>query len=198
MLKAMIGLVVVMAAMSGCASNVELLKTVSVTTRSDVFREVTPDVHTPAGYAELTIYSSLKTDKRDAYMFDKSTRGTPDYVLQINIDGQSVRIEGVMKEDNFRKVNDPESGEGVRYTFRKKVWLPSGRHRLIVASPEDGIAMEKEISLVDGTKNYIHLKPHYGGVAGRRKPAIYGSGPSFHNGIKRFDILLNGRLPEDM
>lgn len=182
------------AVMGGCTRSAELLKTSSMNLRSDVFREASSGEKTPPGYSELTIHSSLKTHKPGSRLFDNSKRGTSDYVLLINIDGQVARIEGALNEDNSREFNDPEAGAGIRYTFKKNVQLPAGNHRLIVASPEDGIAIEKEINLADGMKYYLHLKPQYGGVDSRRKPAVYGSGPGFHNGIKGFEVWLNGAL----
>lgn len=193
MKRIFVGLSVILAAMSGCTRDAELLKRGSVTTKSDVFREVPSDEKVPSGYSKLIIYSSVKTPRSGDRWFDNSKRGTSDYVLLINIDGQAERINGAVTEDSSSKFNDPEAGVGIRYIFEKKVLMRSGRHNLIIASPEDGIAVEKVIDLADGTDNFILLKPKYGGVTSRRKPSVYGSGPRFTNGIRGFDTFFNGR-----
>ncbi len=183
-----------MAFMGGCTRNAGLLKSFGITMRSDVFREVSSEEKTPAGYSELSIYSSLKTRNPGIYLFDNSKRGTSDYVLLVNIDGQVARIEGLLKEDKSVKFDDPEAGEGIKYMFQKNILLQAGSHLLIIACPEDGIAIEKKIVLKDGTKNIILLKPQYGGVMSRSKPAIYGSGHNFINGISGFSVWLNGEV----
>lgn len=193
MRRALIGLSVFLAVMSGCTRNEELLKRSSITTSSDVFREVPLEEKVSSGYSKLTIYSSVKTPRPGDRLFDNSKPGTSVYVLLINIDGQTERINGIVTEDSSSKFNDPEAGVGIRYIFEKKVLIRSGRHNLIIAGPEDGIAVEKVINLVDGTDNFFLLKPKYGGVAIRKKPSVYGSGPRFTNGIRGFDTFFNGR-----
>jgi hypothetical protein len=194
MRRELIGLMVATAVMSGCARSPELLKMTSVNVRSDVFQETFSEEAIPEGYSKLTISTSLKTHKPGSRLFDSSKRDTSEYVLLINIDGQIARIEGVLSDDNSRTNNDPEAGDRIRYLFKKKILLKPGSHRLIIASQEDGIAIEKEIILADGMNNIIQLKPQYGGVESSRKPAVYGSGPSFQNGIKGFDVWLNNIL----
>ena len=182
-----------MAVMSGCAQSAALLKASS---RTDVFREAAPEENAPPGLSELMVYSSLKTNKPEMHLLSHSTRGTAEFALVINIDGQAARIEGTLKEDNSPESDAPEAGEGIRYTFVKNVMLKAGRHRLIIASPEDHIAIEKEIVLDDGTKNFMKVEPQYARPAYTRTRRHFppGGGVSFQNGIKGFNIWLNGVL----
>jgi len=143
------------------------------------------------GYAGLTISCSLKTP-----LADDADYAIPEYVITVNIDGQPATLVGKSKEEQEAfQVPGPERGKGIRFLFVKNLQVRAGKHRLIVASPKDGIAFEKEIVLKDGSRNRLVLEPTYAGATPmflRKKPADFTSGPSFRKGIQGFRVWLNG------
>lgn len=171
----------------------ELIKSASVTTRDDVFQELPEKAAISAGYADLYILASLKTHKPGIYPFEKKPHGTADYMLLLNIDGEATPIKGTLKEENSeaRFPMDPEAGEGIRYRFGRDLRLKAGTHRVVVAFPDDGVAVEREITLSEG-KNNLVLEPIYGATPGKQRPGFYGI-TSFKEGIKWFRLKLNGQ-----
>ena len=181
----------VTAILSGCAHTV-------INTRTDVFQEVSPEGKISQGYAELNISSSLKTHKAGKYPLDEmigNKKGTSDYALLINIDGQVANIKGILKEENIEShfSYNPESGEGIRYIFSDNFQIKAGRHRLVVAIPEDCINIEKEVTLSEGMVNVIKLVPVYNDKSIERTRSELLS-DCYPKQIKRFDLLLNGKL----
>ncbi len=185
-------LVMSLAVISGCAESSALIKASSTSVRSDVFQELNDGGPIPLGYADLRIISSLKTHKPGIYS-KKDLHGTPEYRLLINVDGQAVQLQGSLYEENIepRWLRDPEAGEGVRYRFGRDLRLKAGKHRIVVAIPDDGLAVEREITLSEG-KNNLVLEPIYGATPGKQRPGFYGT-TSFKEGIKWFRLKLNGQ-----
>jgi hypothetical protein len=191
-LPAMIAAVVII---SGCAKSPALITESSTSVRSDVFQELKDGGPIPLGYADLRITSTLKTHKPGIYPYDKNkAHGTTDFMLLLNIDGQAVRIKGIASKENIepRSLRDPEAGEGIRYRFQKNLRLKSGAHRVVVAIPDEEIADEREINLVEGSNNSLVLEPLYGSAIGKQRPGFYGV-TSFYQGIKGFWVVLNGK-----
>ena len=177
----------------GCSTSQEPIKAGSITPRTDVFREVSDGSPIPQGYADLRVVSSLKTHREGVYPLKKDAHGTPDYVLLLTIDGQTARMKGASIEESCepRRLRDPEAGEGIRYAFRTVVRLKAGTHTVIVASPDDDVTVEREITLAEGRSNTLELEPVYGATAGSGQPAFYGT-TSFLGGIRGFRFLVNG------
>lgn len=177
----------------GCASSQELVRKNSVSTRSDVFVELADGGPVPQGYADLRITSSLKTHRSGIYS-TRDIHGTPEYRLLINIDGQAALVQGTLKEEDIKpgSIRDPEAGEGVWYLFRKDLRLKAGTHRIVIALPEDKIAVEREITLVEGSSNMLELEPVYGAAPGKRRPGFYGV-TSFMEGLRGIRAILNDK-----
>ncbi|WP_298271115.1 hypothetical protein [Geobacter sp.] len=186
-------LIMAVMVMSGCADSSALIRTSRTSIRTDIFQELSNGGPVPAGYADLLVTSSLKTHMPGIYSV-KDIHGTPDYKLLLNIDGQAVQLRGSLREENIepRGLRDPEAGEGIRYMFGKKLRLKAGMHRIVIASITDEIAIEREITLADGSVNSLVLEPLYGTTSGKRRPAFYGV-TSFSEGIKGFRVVLNGK-----
>jgi len=104
--------------MQGCATN--NFTTMSMEERHDVSQEVTQKEPASAGQAELTIEASVKTMKQQVLLWSKTTHGTLEYTLLINIDGQITRIRGNLTEEKTKSEGpwNPEAGEGIRYFFK--------------------------------------------------------------------------------
>ena len=180
--------------LSGCAQSAALIKTGSNSIRSDVFQELSNGGIVPQGYADLRIVSSLKTHKPGIYLFEKKSHGMPGYRLLVNIDGQAMELQGDLQEENSepRGHLDPEGGAGIRYRFSKNLRLKAGVHKIIVALPNDEIAIEREITLTDGSSNRLVMEPVYGAVMIKQRPVFYGA-TSFKEGLKRLRLTLNGQ-----
>jgi len=88
--------------------------------------------------------------------------------LLLNIDGQVVLLRGNLQSENSESSGlvDPEAGDGIRYRFSKNIRLKAGTHRVVVALPDDKIAVAKEITLVEGKMNNLVLEPIYNKTPG--------------------------------
>ncbi len=189
-----LGLIVAMAVTGGCAKSSELITTSGISTRTDVFQELTDGGAAPKGYADLHIVSSLKTHKPGMHHPDEKSHGTSAYRLLVSIDGQATELSGALREENIepRGIRDPEAGEGVRYLFKKGLRLKAGVHRVAVAIPDDEIIVEQEISLAEGSSNSLVVEPIYATTAPRGVPTYY-SPTSFFGGIRWLRMVLNGK-----
>ena len=177
----------------GCAGNRDLFKTVSTSTRQDVFQEIAHGAALVSGYADLRVYSSLKTHKPGIYSA-KDIHGTADYKIIMNIDGQTVELLGDLQRENSeaRALNDPEAGEGMRYHFSKNIRIKVGTHKIVIAIPADDLAIEREITLTAGSSNTLAFEPVYGNLPGKQRPGFYRD-TSFTEGLKLFRVVLNGK-----
>ena len=188
-------LVIIMAliVIGGCASSSALIRTSNISTRSDVFEELSNGGLVPPGYADLRVASSLKTHKPGIYSA-KDIHGTSDYKLLLNIDGQAVQLQGSLQEENSGSngLRDVEAGEGTRYRFNKKLRLKSGTHKVILAIPADDLAVERVITLAEGSSNSLVLEPVYRQTPGKRRPGFYGK-TSYKEGIKGISLILNDK-----
>lgn len=179
--------------LSGCAESSALIKANSTSLRTDVYEELTNGATAPQGYVDLRITATLKTHKPGIYSAS-DIHGTTDYKLLLNIDGQAVLLRGNLQSENSesRGVVDPEAGDGIRYQFSKNLRLKSGTHKIVVALPDDEIAVAREITLVEGNMNNLVLEPIYSTKPGKRRLGTY-STTSFREGIRTFLLMLNGR-----
>lgn len=184
---------VVTVLLTGCTK--EIISMMNQGTRQDVFQEITGNARIPDGYAKLTIVASLKTHKPGIYLFGSKTRGTRDYVLLINIDGQKVEVKGNLREETSepKGLVDPEAGEGIRYIFKKDVLLKAGPHKLIVALPEERVVVKRELTFKEGTTNILRLVPIYRSTNPSGNPGRGSlSCSSFMAGVVGFWVYLNG------
>ena len=174
---------------SGCAGSSALIRTSSTSTRTDIFKEVSNGGQVPAGYADLRVTSSVKTHSPG---INSDIHGTNDYKLLVNVDGQAVQLQGNLREENSeaRGLRDSEAGKGIRYRFSSNLRLKAGTHKIVIAVPADDFAMEREITLSEGSNNLV-LEPTYRATSGKRRLGI--SKLSFKQGLRSFRIFLNGK-----
>lgn len=177
---------------TGCATS--KIATMSMEGRHDVFQEVAHEKPVPAGYTELTIVSSLKTRKPGDFLRTTTSRGTPDYMLLLNIDGQTSRVKGDLTEEKTVSHGswNLETGEGIRYFFKIKLLLKPGRHSVFAALPEDGVYLDRIITLLEETDNVLHLTPVYGKRKVGKLPDLNAEA-SFYEGTRGFKAFLNGK-----
>ena len=117
------------------------------------------------------------------------------------IDGQALLLllllllllRGNLQKEISEPMNlmDPEAGDGIRYGFSKNLRLKPGTHRIVVALPDDGIAVEREISLNEGDLNQLAVEPVYSSAPVKKRPGI--STTSFKQGIRSLRLNLYGR-----
>ena len=181
-------------AATGCSRNMGMISNPDAPVRNDVLTVRSEPSPVPAGHADLTIFSSLKTHLAGAHFFGDRKHGTPDYQVSVLIDGQEVALRGEVREESREPIGirDPEAGRGARYLFRKELRLKAGTHRVVATIPEDGVRVEGEISLSEGSRNMLTLEPIYWVTALKGKPAAYGQ-TSFKEGMRGFRVLLNGK-----
>lgn len=179
--------------LAGCAGNQGLIQGINNSSRQDVFQELTANAPISSGYADLQVVSSLKTHLPGAFS-ERDLHGTPEYKMLVNIDGQTAQLAGSPFQEKRGKqsLQDPEEGQGVRYTFQKSLRLKAGTHRIFVSLPFDDVAVERQITLKEGSINTLVLEPIYMSVNEKRRPGFY-STVSFKEGIKGFQIKLNDK-----
>lgn len=181
--------IVSVALFAGCSGTGDLIRKQSISTRPDVYMDLTDKTPIPPGFSDLRISFSVKTHTPIFHLLEGRVRGTSEYILVLNIDGQAATAKGTMTEENTRdeQPHIPETGNGIRYRFRKDLRLKAGAHKVFVAVPEDEVAIEKEIRLEDGTRNELLLEPVYG--TGKR----FGKrGPNFYSHLSEVRLLING------
>lgn len=193
MKKASLLLMLSLMVLSGCAESSALIKANSASLRTDVFEELTNGATTPQGYVDLRVTATLKTHKPGIFSA-KDIHGTPDYKLLLNIDGQVVTLQGNLQIENSEPMKqvDPEVGDGIRYRFSKNLRLKAGLHKVVVALPEDEIAVAREITLSEGDRYSLVVEPIYSTKPGKRQPGTY-STTNFREGIRSLRVLLNGK-----
>lgn len=186
-------LILAISVLSGCAESSALIKANSTSMRMDVFEELANGGTIPQGFAELRITASLKTHKPGIYS-SSDIHGAPDYRLLVNIDGQALFLRGNLQPENSEptKLVDPEAGDGIRYRFSKYLRMKPGTHRIVVALPDDRVAVERELTLSKGNVNSLVIEPIYSTKAGKRRPSIY-TPTNFTEGIRSFRLKLNGK-----
>lgn len=195
-MKKLIALILTLTALSGgCAR--DIFQTMNKDTPQGFFQEYIENKPIPPGYAELTVLSSLKTPDPGIYPYGSKIRGTPDYMLLVNIDGQETPIKNELSREDSESngLDDTETGEGIRYLFKKDLMLKAGVHILSVALPEDNVVIIKQLALKKGTINTLRIYPIYGSseLGGTPGRGLFSSS-NFMNGITGFWIYLNGRI----
>lgn len=178
--------------LSGCAESSALIKENSTSLRTDVYEELTSGATAPQGYVDLRVTATFKTHRPGIY--SKDIHGTPDYEMLLNIDGQAVMLKGELQKENSEPMKqvDPEAGDGIRYRFSKNLRLKAGPHKVVVALPDDEIAVAGEITLSEGYRNSLVVEPIYSTKPSKRRPGMY-STTSFTEGISSLRLKLNGK-----
>ncbi len=192
MVTAVIGICLI-----GCGTSVTEVQLKSQSERTDVFREVMDGGPLPKGFVDMTIKASIKTHREGHYPLEprEQFHGNPAYPFLINIDGQAAiwKVDGSMDnippyDEKGRTTADPEAGIGVKYVLDKKIRIASGTHRVFFGLPAENFSKEFEVSLNEGIIYVLELKPLY-----QEKVHPYRI-PSFLEGIKDYEVFLNGVL----
>jgi hypothetical protein len=183
-------MLIVLGLLEGCAGNKELIKAMSVSSNHRVFEVVEVNASPIPGYADLHIHSYLKTHKPGIHA-ERDTHGTQEYMLLVNIDGQSARIPGRL-DAVTSAMCDSEQGEGVSYEFKTRLRVKAGIHKIVVALPVDDLVAESEVNIPDGGNNTLTVEPVYDPIPGKKRAGTFGRLTSFKQGINAIRIMLNG------
>jgi hypothetical protein len=191
MKKRLLLLITALLALGGCAERSALMREHSANSRTDVFR-VPAKGELPANTADVRVSGTLKTHGPGDHFLSDS-HGTADYKLLLNIDGQALLLSGSpLPESGYALTAvGPEAGSGMRYRFNTHLRLGSGKHKVVLALPDDGVSMEREVVLPEGKVSNLIVEPVYGGGAGFWR--LLNSGRSFDQGVVGMRVSLNGK-----
>lgn len=171
--------------LAGCAaSNQNLLGQ-----RNDVFRVVSDGAAVGADEAVVTVSASIKTHKYSPLLFEPSKHGKDEYLLFVDINGQSMRLPMEMQNETTTTDphTDPESGEGVRYLYKTTIRLKPGTYSFTAYLPTEDVSVRREVVIPIEGKTII-INPTYRGLARRKAPSLRWR-PDFRDGVKGFDIV---------
>lgn len=171
--------------LAGCAaSNQNLLGQ-----RNDVFHLASDGAAAGADEAIVTVSASIKTHKYSAFLFEPAKHGKDEYLLYVDINGQSMRLPMEMQNETTTTDphTDPESGEGVRYLYKATILLRPGVYTFTAYLPTEDVSVRREVVIPREGKTIV-IKPTYRGLA-RRKPPSLRWRPDFKDGVKGLDIM---------
>ncbi len=171
--------------LAGCAvSNQALLGQ-----RNDVFQVVSDGAALGADEAFVTVSASIKTHKYSPFLFEPAKHGKDEYLLFVDINGQSMRLPMEMQNETTTTDphTDPESGEGVRYLYKTTIRLKPGTYTFTAYLPTEDVSVRREVVIPIEGKTII-ITPIYRGLA-RRKPPSLRWRPDFKDGVKGLDIM---------
>jgi len=187
MMMRIVMLLVVCSALAACAGS----NAARMGQRSDVFQVVNEGAAVGADEVLVTVSASIKTHKGSSILFEPAKHGSDDYLLDVDISGQSISLPVQITEETTGTdpQTDPESGTGLRYSYKATVRLKPGRYTVSACLPTENVTARQEALILSGSAN-ITVKPLYRGSAGR-KPASLRWLPSFKDGVSGLDIVVN-------
>ena len=181
--------------LTGCGATAKMIAAKSQSERADVFTEVADAGVKSQGYVDLVVKANIKTHVEGYYSGEPemSLHGKPGYPFVLNIDGQAVvwKVDGhedvkPAYDEQGRTSKDPEARRGIKYTLEKKLRLSEGAHKVYLALPEEDYIVAADITLRSGEAAVLEFKPLYW-----HKHIPYNI-PTFLNGIRKYEIYLNG------
>jgi hypothetical protein len=185
-------LLLVTVSVAGCAESSAMIKHEMKNPQTVIFEESTTGEALTQGETVLSVISSVKTHApRPSIVRD--THGTDEFRMLVRIDGQTVSLKGdaISEKNASFELNDPENGSGIRYRFSTKMRLKAGVHRIVVALPDDGVTVERDVELIAGKAHTLVVQPVYANKVGKPRLGV-ASKTSFKEGIRTFELLLDG------
>jgi hypothetical protein len=178
-----VGFVVIMASISGCAS---------VATQTDILCEgpladgpvveVPTAVNPTPGMVGMIIKATIKTHPEGFYLLEPESHmhGKTGFPFVVVIDNKTFEWH----DDGRREVLPfcdengdpmPEGGEGIRYTVERELLLNPGPHRVTLKLPSEkkNITVPLE-PVADHAPHILEFKPVYHGPNTRRFGFLYG------------------------
>jgi hypothetical protein len=179
--------IMLIAVLTGCAGNNDLIAKASTNSRQDVFQEA-QNTQGITGKAVLNLEFPVKNFK-SRFVNSYSKHTDPQYTIVLNIDGQTtvLSVDPVLEDlpGDFKK--NPEVGTGWKYNFKKTLTLQPGKHRVSIAIPVSDVIIEKEIDLKEGENN-LKILPTYIASISR-----YPNFSRFSHGLRGITAKLNNQ-----
>jgi len=181
--------------LTGCGATAKEIQMKSRSERTDVFKELKAEEAVPNGFVDMVIQATIKTHAGGHYPLEPKEQfhGNPDYPFLINIDGQATiwKVNGIMDDtplydERGKARTDSEAGNGVKYILDKQIRIVAGTHRILFGLAAEGITKKFEVTLQDGEKYVLQLKPVYEYTIHPYRI------PSFLEGVKDYEVFLNG------
>ena len=181
--------------LTGCGATAKEIQMKSQSEKINVFKEIKAGEAVPRGFVDMVIKASIKTHAEGLYPLEPKEQfhGNPDYPFLINIDGQADiwKVKGItddtpLYDERGKTRTDPEAGNGVKYILDKKIRIAAGPHRIFFGLAAEGITKKFEVTLKDGEKYVLQLKPVYEYTIHPYRI------PSFLEGVKDYEVFLNG------
>jgi len=156
----------------GCAGTPQIIQTKLSESGIGIFKEQINSPVLPKGMSSLSVKVSFKTHGYSLHHYYaescESPHGKQSFRVLLNIDGQPILWKGEGTKEttpiygkNGKRIPDPETGDGVRYTIKKKLMITHGKHRVFFSLPDEGYYKEFEIYVLKDNENYLELKPVY-------------------------------------
>jgi hypothetical protein len=181
-----LSLLVICCISAGCAGS----NNASTGLRSDVF-QTAADGAAGADDVPVTITASIKTHTESPILFELARHGSDDYRLIVDLDGQSIimPVRVTTETTTTDPLIDPESGEGLRYSYKATITLRPGTYTVSADLPTENVKASRLVRISSDSRS-ITIKPLYRGSAGR-KPASLRWVPSFRDGVSDLKIVAN-------
>jgi hypothetical protein len=188
MIVRIVMLLVICNTLAGCAGS----NAARMGQRHDVFQVVKEGAAVGADEVLVTISALIKThNKESGVLFETAKHGSDNYLLVVDINGQSLSMpfQTVEETTGTDPQADPESGSGVRYSYKATVRLRPGRYTVTACLPTENVLTSQDVQISAGSSKII-VKPLYRGLAGR-KPASLRWVPTFRDGVRGLMIVMN-------
>ena len=174
----------------GCSGTENLIKEKMISSRTDVFSEITGESQPLNGFSDLLITAQVKTHSERHYPWQE--KGLPaderKFRYLFNIDGQAVTWDVAGKvedtpvyDENGKKTFD--GGEGIKYSLEKRIRLRAGPHDVFLALPSEDVISQAEITVEPGIQYKLEYKPIYDWDHLHHQ--------SYRHGIGGFEVFFN-------
>lgn len=160
----------------------------SAPAHQETFQELTVATQYVPGKALLRVEFPVKTFR--SRLFNTYYQHTdPPYTAELTIDEQTIILtdEPELEAISGALKDNPETGTGWKYIFKKNLVLQPGKHRITIIIPLADVAITTEIELGEGD-NTLQFVPEYNAPI-VRSPKY----PHFSRGVKRVVVKLNNR-----
>ena len=173
-----------------CSGTKNLIDEKMISSRTDVFSEITVDSQPPDGFSDVLIKAQVKTHSARHYPWQEKglPAGERKFRYLFNIDGQAVTWDVAGKEEdtpvydeNGKKTFD--GGEGIKYSFDKRIRLRAGPHNVFLALPGENVISQAAITVEPGMQYKLEYKPIYEWDRLHRQ--------SYRHGIGGFEVFFN-------
>jgi|WetSurMetagenome_2_1015567.scaffolds.fasta_scaffold40418_2 hypothetical protein len=173
-----------------CSGTKNLIEEKMISSRTDVFTEITGESQPPDWVSDVLIKAQVKTHSARHYPWQE--KGLPADNLKFrylfNVDGQAVIWDVAGKEEDTPVYDENgkrtfDGGKGIKYCLEKRIRLRSGPHNVFLALPGENVISQAEITIEPGIQYKLEYKPIYDWDHLHHR--------SFRHGIGGFEVFFN-------